>query len=217
MHEGRKYGEFSIESRAMMFLKGGILTTSKNRRQLRNFVVRPSFQLRLAVIHVAFVFVVVAFLFIGQVSLIYYDLPRSTDIWAQYALARLMVLVLGRMGVVVLVIVAVSFVYHVVFSHRLCGPLINMTHTFERISKGDLTRKVILRQKDFLKDEAHAINGMMAALNNKILMIKENQAMLVSLTTDLSQGSLEDSIKDVIRRNQALLDEWTVESKAQSR
>jgi methyl-accepting chemotaxis protein len=194
-----------------MFLKGGILTTSRNRRQLRNFLVRPSFQLRLAVTHVAFVFVVVAFLFIGQVSLIYYDLPRSADIWAQYALARLMVLVLGRMGVVVLLIVAVSFIYHVIFSHRLCGPLINMTHTFERISKGDLTRKVLLRQKDFLKDEAYTINGMMTALNARILTIKENQTMLMSLATDLPQGPLEDKIKVVIERNQVLLDEWKVE------
>ena len=73
-----------------------------------------------------------------------------------------------------------------------------------------MTRKVFLRRKDFLKEEAFRINAMMAALNDKIGLLKANQTDLSLLAAKLPQGSVEDGIRNAIERNQALLDEWTL-------
>jgi methyl-accepting chemotaxis protein len=184
------------------------MITSRNQRKWRNILVNPSFQLRLALIHIAFVVLVIAVIFAVFATILYYDLRGSGDLWAQYATARLMLLLLERIVVIVLLIVVASVVYHIVFSHRLCGPLVNMGNTFDSISKGDLTRSVFLRRKDFLKEEAFRVNAMMAGLNDKIGLLKANQTDLSLLAAKLPQGPVEDGIKNAVGRNQALLDGW---------
>jgi methyl-accepting chemotaxis protein len=192
------------------------MTTSGNRRKVRNLLVHPSFQLRLALIHIVLVVLMVAVLFAILSTLLYYDLHTSGDLWAQYALSRLMLVALQRMAVVVLLIVAVSVVYHILFSHRLCGPLVNVGHTLDYISKGDLTRRVFLRRNDFLKDEAARINTMLANLNDRVRMLKANQNDLTIAATNLAQGPVEDAIRNVIQRNGMLLDEWKLEENTES-
>ena len=186
------------------------MTTSGNQRKWRNILVHPSFQLRLALIHFTFVLLVVAVVFAVFAIILHYDLYGSGDLWARYATARLMLVLLERMAGIVLLIVVASVVYHVIFSHRLCGPLVNIGYTFDSIAKGDLTRKVFLRRKDFLKEEASRINDMMAALNGKVRELKTNQANLSQLAARLPQGSAEDGIRNIIDRNQMILDKWTV-------
>ena len=106
------------------------MITSGNQRKWRNILVHPSFQLRLALIHIAFIVLIIAVIFTVFAIILHYDLRGSGDLWAQYATARLMLLLLERMAVIVLLVVVASVVYHIIFSHRLCGPLVNMGHTF---------------------------------------------------------------------------------------
>jgi signal transduction histidine kinase len=119
---------------------------------------------------------------------------------------------MDRVAVVILLIIIISAIYQIIFSHRLCGPFVNMNHTFECLSKGDLTRKVFLRRKDFLKKEAESINSVVDALNKRICMLKKVQTNLISTVSQLPVGTVEDRLRTLIQQNQELLDEWTVDS-----
>jgi signal transduction histidine kinase len=182
----------------------------KNRRKLKNYLINPGFQLRLALVHTLFVVVVVVVLVAILLSPLYYKIQTTSELWSQYVLAQFMLNLMDRVAVVVLLIIIISAIYQIIFSHRLCGPFVNMNHTFDRLSKGDLTRKVFLRRKDFLKKEAESINGVVDALNKRICMLKKVQTDLSSTVLQLPEGPLEDHLRAIIRQNQALLDEWIV-------
>ena len=183
----------------------------KNRRKWRNYLINPGFQLRLALVHTLFVVVVVVVLVAILLSPLYYEIQTTSELWSQYVLAQFMLNLMDRVAVVVLVIIVISVIYQIIFSHRLCGPFINMNHTFECLSKGDLTRKVFLRRKDFLKKEAENINGMVDALNKRVCTLKKVQTDLSSTALQLPEGTLEDRLRTVIQQNQTLLDEWIVD------
>jgi methyl-accepting chemotaxis protein len=192
-----------------------IVTTPRNRRKWRNLLIQPSFQLRLALIHIVLVVTIVAALFAVLASFLYYDLQSSSsDLWAKYALARLMLVVLERMALAVVLIVALSVVYHIIFSHRLCGPLINIGHTIDAISKGDLTRTILLRRNDFLKDEAARINAMMSSLAARIEQLKVNTSQISAILDALPDQAVKDALRGVVRRNELLLNEWKLDSEA---
>jgi signal transduction histidine kinase len=145
-------------------------------------------------------------------SPLYYEIQTTSELWSQYVLAQFMLNLMDRVAVVILLIIIISAIYQIIFSHRLCGPFVNMNHTFERLSKGDLTRKVFLRRKDFLKKEAESINSVVDALNNRICMLKKVQTNLISTVSQLPAGTVEDRLRMLIQQNQELLDEWTVDS-----
>lgn len=183
-----------------------------NRRKWRNYLINPGFQLRLALVHILFVVVVVVVLVAILLSPLYYEIQTTSELWSQYVLAQFMLNLMDRVAVVILLIIIISTIYQIIFSHRLCGPFVNMNHTFECLSKGDLTRKVVLRRKDFLKKEAENINGMVDALNKRACMLKKVQTNLISTVSQLPAGTLEDRLRMLIQQNQELLDQWTVDS-----
>jgi methyl-accepting chemotaxis protein len=186
------------------------MKTEKNNRRWRNFLIRPDFQLRLALVHIWFVVLVVIVLAVALLVPLYFDIHGSDDLWARYVTAELLLRLLNRLGIVVLLIAVVSAAYHIVFSHRLCGPLVNMGHTFESVGKGNLTRKVRLRRKDFLQEEAAHINGMLSALEMRIGDLKDNQEKASSVVEQLAEGDPEGQLRELVRRNQVLLDQWIV-------
>ena len=184
----------------------------KNRRKWRNYLINPGFQLRLALVHTLFVVVVVGVLVAILLSPLYYEIQTTSELWSQYVLAQFMLNLMDRVAVVILVIIIISAIYQIIFSHRLCGPFINMNHTFDCLSEGDLTRKVFLRRKDFLKKEAESINSMVDALNERVCKLKKIQTELSSTALQLPEGKIEDGLRALIQQNKAFLDEWKVDS-----
>jgi hypothetical protein len=187
------------------------MSETKNRRKWRNFLINPGFQLRLALIHTLFVVFVVVMLVVILLSPLYYEIHTTSELWSQYTLGQFMLNLMDRVVVVVLLIIVISVPYQIIFSHRLCGPLVNMGHTFDCLSKGDMTRKVFLRRKDFLKEEAARINGVVSSLNMKVSMLKKIQADLSSTALQLPAGPLEDRLRMLLQQNQEHLDQWTVD------
>ena len=183
-----------------------------NRRKWRNYLINPGFQLRLALVHTLFVVVVVVVLVAILLSPLYYEIQTTNELWSQYVLAQFMLNLMDRVAVVILVIIIISAIYQIIFSHRLCGPFVNMNHTFDCLSEGDLTRKVFLRRKDFLKKEAESINSMVDALNERVCKLKKIQTELSSIALQLPEGKLEDGLRALIQQNKAFLDEWKVDS-----
>jgi methyl-accepting chemotaxis protein len=183
-----------------------------NRRKLRNYLINPSFQLRLALIHAIFVALVLATIVSTLLAPFYPGAHESKDLWMRYVTAKLTLVLMDRVALLILVIVAISIVYQIVFSHRLCGPLVNMNHTLDCLLKGDLTRKVFLRRRDFLKKEAENINNIVDSLNEKVRILKKIQTNLSSAALQLPEGITEDLLRALIKQNQMVLNQWIVDS-----
>lgn len=179
-----------------------------NRRQWRNTLIRPGFQLRLAFAHCAFALAVVMVLIASLISTFYLDVQGSGDLWARYASAELLWRLFGRFGFAILIILLISVVYHIVFSHRLCGPLVNIRHSLERIIEGDLTRKVFLRRTDFLKEEAALINNMMARMDERIASLKANHSDLSVVVQQMPEGPEKDHLDSLLEQQRRLMEQW---------
>ena len=145
-------------------------------------------------------------------STVYYDVKIADSLWSQYASAEVLLRLLERGGMMTMVIIVISIGYHIAFSHRLCGPLVNMKHTFEALTKGDATRNVYLRRKDFLKAEAQVINQMLDAVRNRIIELQNSQAEIAALARELPHGPVENRLQERLKDHQRLLDQWVVSS-----
>jgi methyl-accepting chemotaxis protein len=130
------------------------------------------------VAHLAFILLVVVALIATVLSPLYTDIFKTGDLWVKHFSAKMFIVLLERLSIASLFIVVISFFYFILFTHKFCGPLVNMGRTIARISERDFTRKVYLRKGDFLKNEAKQINAMTKALSNSIAIIKRENILL---------------------------------------
>jgi hypothetical protein len=188
------------------------MTTIKNRRRKRNIITHPRFQFRLIFIHTAFVLVVLSALVVALLVPLFYEIQTPTkDLWVRYASAEILLHLVERLGVAVLIVIVISAIYHLLFSHRLCGPLVNFGHTFDAIGRGDFSRKVRLRKKDYLQEEAARFNHALSLLSGKIEVLRSNNGSLLSACDHLTEGNEKDEIMRIAKDGQRLLDQWVLE------
>lgn len=185
-----------------------------NRRRLRNLLIHPAFQLRLALSNLAFFLAVVLILVVSLLCTFYLDVQGSNDLWARYASAELLWRVFARFGTAILLILVISGIYHIVFSHRLCGPLVNISNTVNKVIEGDVTRKVFLRRTDFLKQEAALMNTMLLKLDERICSLKQVHSEMLSVVVKMPQGRDGDRLRELLDNQERILDSWTVSSSA---
>ena len=143
-----------------------------NKRKWRNFLIRNDIQLRLAVHHLIFLLIVIGVVIVTALAPLYSGFQGSGDVWSQYFSAKFFIVIIDRLAVAFAGIFALAFIFQIVVTHRFAGPLINFAKTFQKISQGDLTRKILLRRKDFLHREASQVNAMTEALTQVIARIK---------------------------------------------
>jgi len=137
--------------------------------------------------HLVYLLYVMVALTATVLSPYYIDIFKTGDLWVKHLSAKMFIVLLERLSITGLFIMVVSFFYFVIFTHKFCGPLVNIGRTIARISERDFTRKIYLRKGDFLKNEAKQINTMMKTLSNSIAMIKKENLLLVE--------DLEESIQ----------------------
>lgn len=183
-----------------------------NRRKWRNIMIHPGFQLHIALAHCAFVAAVVMILAASLLCTFYLDVQGSYDLWTRYVSAELLLRVFGRFGTAIVLILIISFIYHIIFSHRLCGPLVNIRHTLDEITQGNMTRRVFLRRTDFLKEEAATINAMLGKMNSRIWALRQIQEEALSEFLKSPAGPREDRVRVLLLRQQAILEQWTIEA-----
>jgi methyl-accepting chemotaxis protein len=111
---------------------------------------------------------------------IYNDMLGSDDLWTKNFSEKIFIALLGRLPIAGLIITVISVFYFVILTHKFCGPLANIGKAIARISERDFTRKVYLRQGDFLKNEAKQVNAMMTTLSNSIATIKRENLLLIA-------------------------------------
>ena len=158
-----------------------------NRRKLRNFFIHKDLQRPMIVAHLAYLLYVLVAIIATVLSPYYTDIFATGDLWAKHLSAKMFIVLLERLSITSIFIVVISFFHFVIFSHKFCGPLVNIGHTIAKISERDFTRKIYLRKGDFLKNEAKQINAMMEALSNSIEIIKRENHLLLE--------DIEDSIQ----------------------
>ena len=171
-----------------------------NRRQLKNYLVVNKFHLKLLVINLIYVLFIFAVI-IGEILFPFYqDIFKINDLYAQHYSAKFFIVLLNRLSITLLVILVFIFLYQVMVNHKFCGPLVNFSNTFRKISQGDLTRKIFLRRHDFLKNEAAQVNGMIDSLSERIMTLKKDHDSLLSALegmskVEMAQGEYQDALE----------------------
>lgn len=191
------------------------MQTQYNRRKVKNFLTKNDTQMRLARHNLLFLIGVMLVLIVVLLSPMYYDMQLSDQLWTQYVSANLLWRLLYRIGTAFLLIIVFAAVYQIVFTHKICGPLVNINHTYKCVIRGDLRRHVRLRRHDYLQPEAALVNRMLDTFKASISEMKKNQEILVSAAAELQ---LEEKfnhpaiglIKQVLKANEDSLKFWRV-------
>ena len=158
------------------------------------------------VAHLAYLLYVLVAIIATVLSPYYTDIFKTGDLWVKHFSAKMFIVLLERLSITSLFIVVISFFHFVIFTHKFCGPLVNIGRTIARISERDFTRKIYLRKGDFLKNEAKQINAMMKALSNSIATIKrENLLLLEELEESIQANGKQTEIDAKLKnfRNRA--------------
>jgi methyl-accepting chemotaxis protein len=162
------------------------------KRNLSNYLINKHLQLHLIIHNLIYMLVIV----IVTVSIVLYPLIRdmvfSNDFESQYQAAQTF-LMLVKWLVPAILILLVLFTAHIILTtHRICGPLVNFTNTFDRLAHGDLSQKVYLRKGDYLKSECERINLMIEGISGIITRLFDDYKKLMS-----TLQILNEQIKDL--------------------
>ena len=178
------------------------------RRKFRNYLINKDLQLRLIRNNLFYLLLSV----IATVCILLYPLIHEmvflSDLENQYRAAQTFLLLVKWLVPAILMVLILFMGHTIIITHRICGPLVNFTHAFDRLAQGDLTRKVYIRKGDYLKSECSRINLMIDGISGIInrLFTNHNQ-LLVTLqslseqTSDIqTKEKLESSLK-IIRQD----------------
>ena len=183
---------------------------TKYKRSIRHFLTDKDLQLHLLAQSLIYSLIVVTV----AIGIVLYplvsDMIQSQDLDRQYQAAQALI-ALARWLVPAVIIVLALFMGHmIVVTHRICGPLINFTHTFNRLAEGDLTRKVNLRTHDYLKNECERINHMIEGISGIITrLMTDHQRLMVTLqdlkgqVSDIDTKDRFEAALEMIRKDAA--------------
>jgi len=162
-----------------------------NRRHLKNYLIANKIHFKMMLANLTLMLLVFAVV-IGEVLYpFYHEIFRIDDIYAQHYSAKFFVVLLDRLSLALIAVLLISLIYQMIINHKFCGPLVNFSHTFKKITQGDLTRKIYLRRYDFLKNEAAQVNDMIDSLSDHIMTLKKDQEHLLSTLNEVSGREME--------------------------
>jgi methyl-accepting chemotaxis protein len=121
----------------------------------------------------------------------YHDIYKINNVYSQQFSAKFFIVLLDRLSLALIVVLLISLIYQMIVNHKFCGPLVNFSNTFKKVTQGDLTRKVYLRRYDFLKKEAAQVNDMIDSLSDRIMTLKKDHDHLLSAIEDMSGVEVE--------------------------
>jgi methyl-accepting chemotaxis protein len=171
---------------------------TRYKRSFRNYLLCKDLQLHV----LAQSFVYVSAMVMAAIGIILYPLIRDMttleDMERQYEAAQTL-LSLAKWLVPAILTLLVLFMGHLlIITHRICGPLVNFTHTFNRIAEGDLTRKVYLRNGDYLRNECERINHMIDGISGLVNRLRADHGKLMITLQDLKEGVNDIDTKEKI-------------------
>jgi methyl-accepting chemotaxis protein len=162
-----------------------------NRRRLKNYMIANKVHFKMMLANLILMLLVFAVVIGAVLYPFYHEIFRINDIYAQNYSAKFFVVLLDRLSLALIAVLLVSLLYQMIINHKFCGPLVNFSHTFKKISQGDFTRKIFLRQYDLLKNEADQVNDMIDSLSDHIMALKKDHDRLLSTLKKVSGSEME--------------------------
>jgi methyl-accepting chemotaxis protein len=166
------------------------------KRKLRNYLINNDLQLRLIRNNLFYLLLCV----IVTVSILLYplihDMLLLPDLESQYRAAQTFLLLVKWLVPAILIVLVLFTGHMIISSHRICGPLVNFTHTFDRLAQGDLTRKVYIRKGDYLKSECNRINLMIDGISGIIDRLFANHNQLLAILQSMNEQVNDTEIKE---------------------
>ena len=161
-----------------------------NQRRLKNYLVANKIHFKMMLANLTLMLLVFAVVIGAVLYPFYHEIFRINDIYAQHYSAKFFVVLLDRLSLAFIAVLLISLIYQMIINHKFCGPLVNFSHTFKKIARGDLTRKVFLRRNDFHKNEAAQVNDMIDSLSKHIMTIKKDHDLLMATLEDIMAGEM---------------------------
>ena len=166
------------------------MTRTANRRRLKRYLVTNKLHLKMWLANIVYTALIFFILILGVLSPFYNDVFQLNDFYTQNYSAKFFIILLDRLSVALIAVLVVGLIYQIIINHKFCGPLVNFSHTFKKITQCDLTRKVYLRRYDFLNNEAGQVNDMIDALSEHITTIKNDHDRLIAALENATAGEL---------------------------
>ena len=170
--------------------------TMISKRKLRNYLISKDLQIRLIRNNLFYLLICV----IVTVSILLYplihDMMFLPDLEGQYRAAQTFLLLVKWLVPAILIVLVLFMAHTIITTHRICGPLVNFTHTFDRLAQGDLTRKVYIRKGDYLKSECARINLMIDGISGIINRLFTNHNQLLATLQSFSEQEKNTEIKE---------------------
>ena len=162
-----------------------------NRRQLKNYLIANKIHFKMMLANLALMLLIFIVILGGVLVPFYHEMFKIDDIYAQHYSAEFFIVLLDRISFALIAVLLIGLIYQMIINHKFCGPLVNFSNTFKRITQGDLTRKIYLRRYDFLKNEAGQVNGMIDFLSDHIRTLKKDHEHLLSTINGVSGSQME--------------------------
>lgn len=164
-----------------------------NRRRLKNYLIANKVHFKMMLTNFVYTALILVVIIVGVLIPFYHDIYKIKDVYSQHYSAKYFIVLLDRLSLGIIVVLLISLIYQIIVNHKFCGPLVNFKHTFEKMSQGDFTRKIYLRQYDFLKNEAAQVNDMIDSLSEHIMTIKKDHDRLLSTLKEVSESEMEQA------------------------
>lgn len=155
------------------------------KRKLRNFLINKEIQLKIVLTNLMYMLIIVIITLSVLLSPLFYDMFMSNDLEVQYKAAQTFLTLAKRLLPALVLMFILVFLHQILLTHRICGPLVNFTHTFKKIAEGDLTRRIVLRPRDYLREECEKINAMVDSLAHFIGNIRVDHERLISVLEEV--------------------------------
>lgn len=178
-----------------------------NTRKIKNYMIMKNVQLKIAITNIIYMLLLLTVIVLTILSPLYLDIFQSIDLCNQYFSAKMFIILLERLAYSLVILLILAFIHQIVITHKICGPLVNFTNTFKKISEGDLTRKIFLRRHDFLHNEAHHVNEMIDVLSSFVSKIKnENRLLRLTLEEATTDGMDPEKLDEILQKAMAHAD-----------
>ena len=169
-----------------------------DKRRLRNYLINRHGQLSIAITTLLYMSIICVVTVIVALYPLMSDIFFSHDLDIQYRASQTFLVLINKLLPVVIAIFVMVFLHQIIITHRVWGPLVNFKQSIKMIASGDLTRKVFLRKRDYLKQECEQINYMIDSLTAIVSNIKSDHKNLMMTLDEFDMAAKDISSKELI-------------------
>ncbi len=171
----------------------------KNKRKIKNCLINKKLQLPIvmhSIICLAIASIVIVFVVLYPFI---FDMMFSKDPEVQHKATQTLSIIIKRLIPTVIILFTLFISQMIIITHKICGPLENFRQTFEQITQGNLSRRVIIRRGDYLTDECGQINEMINGISNMVKRLIENNGALMTTLESLKHRAKDLDTEEEIK------------------